>query len=134
LWMRHLAIAVILAIAITHVNAYYGVNGTKVEFQYSLSPFEKLTIFLFGAEDLKERILSFVNSTSYKILSIGYDSATLLFPVNYSNGTYFFEGVQLNGEVNITLYYPGNVTFEIRSSRIPASAITPIELEVQRTY
>jgi|GEM_PF-2951493 hypothetical protein len=128
--MKYLAIAVILAIAITHVNAYYGVNGTKVEFQYSLSPFEKLTIFLFGAEDLKDRILSLVNSTSYEILNIGYDSATLLFPVSYINGTYFFEGVELNEEMNITLYYPGNVTLEIYSSKIPASAITSLELEV----
>lgn len=128
--MRYLAIAMILAVAITHVNAYYGVNGTKVEFQYSLSPFEKLTIFLFGAEDLKDQIISFVNSTSYEILNIGYDSATLLFPVTYSNGTYFFEGVEFSGEVNITLHYPGNMTLEIYSSRIPASAIAPLELEV----
>ena len=128
--MKYLAIAVILAIAITHVNAYYGVNGTKVEFQYSLSPFEKLTVFLFGAEDLKNKIISFVNSSSYEILNIGYDSATLLFPVSYTNGTYFFEGVDFNGEVNITLHYPGNMTIEIYSSRIPASAITPLELEV----
>lgn len=128
--MRYLAIAVILALTITHVNAYYGVNGTKVEFQYSLSPFERLTVFLFGAEDLKDRIISFVNSTSYEIINIGYDSATLLFPVSYNNGTYFFEGVRFNGEVNITLHYPGNTTIEIYSSRIPASAITPLELEV----
>ncbi len=115
-------LATILALlTITSMNVHYGYSNVTVTINYTLNDIQKLGVFLFGANKIKEEITKLINGTGFEVERVDMNRAVLKFNTTDCGGYVYFEGVRLNRRVNMTLYFPDNVTLYINDTdEIPA--------------
>lgn len=115
-------LATMLALlTITSMNVHYGYTNVTVTINYELNDVQKLGVFLFGANQIKDEILKLINGTSFEIEKVGLDQAVLKFNMTDCGNYVYFEGVKLNRNVDMTVTFPNNVTIFLNdTNEIPA--------------
>ncbi len=115
-----LAVAMLTLITISSVNVYYGYTNVTVIVNYELNDFQKLGVFLFGADQIEDDIIKLVNGT-FEIEKVDVNHAILRFNVIDCGNYVYFQGVKINREVDMRLVFPSNVTVYLNSTdEIPA--------------
>ena len=115
-----LAVAMLTLITISSVNVYYGYTNVTVIVNYELNDFQKLGVFLFGADQIEDDIIKLVNGT-FEIEKVDVNHAILRFNVTDCGNYVYFQGVKINREVDMRLVFPSNVTVYLNTTdEIPA--------------
>jgi len=114
-----LAVALMALLTITSMNVHYGYSNVTVTLGYQLNDLQKLGVFLFGAESIRDEILKLVNG-SFSIERVGLSKAVLVFNVTDFGSYVYFGGVKLKERLNMTLIFPDNSTLNVTSDEIPA--------------
>ena len=115
-------LATILALlTITSMNVHYGYSNVTVTINYELNDIQKLGVFLFGANQIKDEVLKLINGTNFEIEKVDANQAVLKFNTTDCGNYVYFSGVKLNQKVNMTLTFPNNVTLFLNDTdEIPA--------------
>ncbi len=115
-------LATLLALlAVTSMNVHYGYSNVTVTINYELNGIQKLGVFLFGANQIKDEITKLINGTNFEIEKVDINQAVLKFNTTNCGNYVYFKGVKLNQRVNMTLTFPNNVTLFLNNSdEIPA--------------
>ncbi len=114
--------ATILALlTITSMNVHYGYSNVTVTINYTLNDIQKLGVFLFGANQIKDEITKLINGTNFEIEKVDVNQAILKFNTSDCGNYVYFKGVKLNRKVNMTLTFPNNVRLVLNDTdEIPA--------------
>ncbi len=115
-------LATMLALlTITSMNVHYGYTNVTVTINYELNDVQKLGVFLFGADQIKDDVLKLINGTSFEIERVDIDQTVLKFNMTDRGDYVYFEGVKLNEDVDMTITFPNNVTIFLNdTNEIPA--------------
>ncbi len=114
-------VAMLTLIAISSVNVHYGYTNVTVTINYELNDFQKLGVFLFGADQIEKDILKLINETKFEIEKIDINHAILKFNITDCGDYVYFSGVRLNEKVNMKLVFPNNITVYLNDTdEIPA--------------
>ena len=116
-------VAMLTLIAISSVNVHYGYTNVTVTINYELNDFQKLGVFLFGADQIEKDILKLINEneTKFEIEKIDINHAILKFNITDCGDYVYFSGVSLNEKVNMKLIFPNNITVYLNDTdEIPA--------------